>query len=112
MDIDNDKKVPLDASANVHSVSAVGEQFLDIVSEKDEASTSARGQTITKGSVPAEVGPALDAAEAGLAALPKEKIGQLLDETAKAVGGLGPSLQRLVDSTQHWPVTSRTTCPR
>lgn len=44
MDIDNDKKVPLDASANVHSVSAVGEQFLDIVSEKDEASTSARGR--------------------------------------------------------------------
>jgi phospholipid/cholesterol/gamma-HCH transport system substrate-binding protein len=32
--------------------------------------------------------------------LPKDKIGQLLDETAEAVGGLGPALQRLVDSTQ------------
>ncbi|MBI3224057.1 MAG: MCE family protein [Mycolicibacterium cosmeticum] len=100
MDIDNGSKVPLDASANVHSVSAVGEQFLDIVSEKDEGKYFSTGQTITKGTVPAEVGPALDAAEAGLSALPKEKIGQLLDETAKAVGGLGPSLQRLVDSTQ------------
>lgn len=100
MDIDNDAKVPLDASANVHSVSAVGEQFLDLVSNKDEGKYFSAGQTITKGSVPSEVGPALDAAEAGLAALPKEKIGQLLDETAKAVGGLGPSLQRLVDSTQ------------
>jgi phospholipid/cholesterol/gamma-HCH transport system substrate-binding protein len=32
--------------------------------------------------------------------LPKDKIGQLLDETAESVGGLGPALQRLVDSTQ------------
>lgn len=100
MDIDDDAKVPVDASANVHSVSAVGEQFLDLVSEKDEGKYFSSGQTITKGSVPSEVGPALDAAERGLAALPKEKIGQLLDETAKAVGGLGPALQRVVDSTQ------------
>jgi phospholipid/cholesterol/gamma-HCH transport system substrate-binding protein len=32
--------------------------------------------------------------------LPTDKIGQLLDETAESVGGLGPALQRLVDSTQ------------
>jgi phospholipid/cholesterol/gamma-HCH transport system substrate-binding protein len=31
--------------------------------------------------------------------LPKEKIDQLLTETSQAVGGLGPALQRLVDST-------------
>ena len=49
--------------------------------------------------MPSEVGPALDAANEGLAVLPKEKIEALLNETAQAVGGLGPSLQRLVDST-------------
>ena len=49
--------------------------------------------------MPSEVGPALDAANNGLAALPKEKIDSLLTETSKAVGGLGPALQRLVDST-------------
>ena len=31
--------------------------------------------------------------------LPKEKIDSLLTETSQAVGGLGPALQRLVDST-------------
>ena len=36
----------------------------------------------------------------GLAALPADKIPVLLNETAQAVGGLGPSLQRLVDGTQ------------
>jgi phospholipid/cholesterol/gamma-HCH transport system substrate-binding protein len=42
----------------------------------------------------------VDAANRGLSALPKAKIASLLDETAQAVGGLGPALQRLVDSTQ------------
>jgi phospholipid/cholesterol/gamma-HCH transport system substrate-binding protein len=45
------------------------------------------------------VGPALDSAYRGLAVLPKEKIDSLLSEASQAVGGLGPSLQRLVDST-------------
>jgi phospholipid/cholesterol/gamma-HCH transport system substrate-binding protein len=50
--------------------------------------------------VPSEIGPALDAANRGLSVLPKRKIASLLDETAEAVGGLGPALSRLVDSTQ------------
>ncbi|MEH3137592.1 MAG: MCE family protein [Mycolicibacterium neoaurum] len=101
MDINNDTQVPIDASADVHSVSAVGEQFLDLVSPDNVPQHFKDGDTITKGTVPAEVGPALDSAQRGLAALPEEKIGVLLDETAKAVGGLGPSLQRLVDATQN-----------
>src|ERR1700739_1347304 len=93
-------KIPIDASANVHSVSAVGEQYLDLVSEGNPGQYFSDGQTITKSTVPAQIGPALDAANRGLAVLPKEKIAGLLDETAQAVGGLGPSLQRLVDATQ------------
>jgi phospholipid/cholesterol/gamma-HCH transport system substrate-binding protein len=100
MSIGNGYKIPVDASANVHSVSAVGEQYLDLVSVDNPGKYLSPGQTITKASVPAEIGPALDAANRGLAVLPKEKISQLLDETAQAVGGLGPALQSLVDSTQ------------
>ena len=87
-------------SANVHSVSAVGEQYLDLVSVGNPGRFLSPGQTITKGTVPSQIGPALDTANRGLEVLPKEKISQLLDETAQAVGGLGPALQRLVDSTQ------------
>ena len=93
-------QIPRDAVAEVHSVSAVGEQFVDLVSEGEVQEYFGDGDTIEKGRVPAEVGPSLDAAQKGLAALPKEQIAVLLDETSKAVGGLGPSLQRLVDSTQ------------
>ncbi|MGB6764525.1 MCE family protein [Mycobacterium sp.] len=100
LSIDSSYKIPVDASANVHSVSAIGEQYLDLVSTGNPGKFLSPGQTITKGTVPSEIGPALDAANRGLSALPKAKIASLLDETAQAVGGLGPALQRLVDSTQ------------
>ncbi|OBB94743.1 virulence factor Mce family protein [Mycobacterium sp. 852002-40037_SCH5390672] len=100
MSIDSHYKIPIDTTANVHSVSAVGEQYLDLTSSGHTGKYLADGQTITKGTVPAEIGPALDTANRGLSVLPKEKISQLLDETAQSVGGLGPNLQRLVDATQ------------
>jgi len=99
MSISNDFKIPVDVTAEVHSVSAIGEQYLDLVPSADSKQYLSPGQTITKSTVPAEVGPAIDAANRGLAVLPKEKIDSLLTETSEAVGGLGPSLQRLVDST-------------
>ena len=92
-------KIPVNASANVHSVSAIGEQYLDLVPTGAGNQYLAGGQTITKGTVPDEVGPALDSANRGLEVLPKEKIDTLLSEAAQSVGGLGPALQRLVDST-------------
>jgi phospholipid/cholesterol/gamma-HCH transport system substrate-binding protein len=100
MSIDSRYKIPIDTVANVHSVSAVGEQYLDLVSSGNPGKYLSDGQTIAKGTVPSEIGPALDTANRGLAALPADKIPQLLDETAQSVGGLGPALQRLVDATQ------------
>src|SRR6201992_2058143 len=95
MSIDSKDKIPIDTVAKVHSVSAVGEQYLDLVSQGNPGKDFAAGQTITKGTVPSEIGPALDTANRGLAVLPADKIPQLLDETALSVGGLGPVLQRL-----------------
>ena len=100
LSIDSRYKIPIDASANVHSVSAIGEQYVDLVSTGDPGKFFSPGQTITKGTVPSEIGPALDSAYRSLSVLPKHKIASLLDETSLAVGGLGPALQRLVDSTQ------------
>ncbi|WP_081232547.1 MCE family protein [Mycobacterium avium] len=100
MSIDDRYKIPVDAAANVHSVSAIGEQYLDLVSTGTPAGYLADGQTITKGAVPAEIGPALDATNHALAMLPAPKISSLLNETSQAVGGLGSALRRLVDSTE------------
>ena len=100
MSIESRYKIPVDASANVHSVSGVGEQYLDLVSTRNTGKFFSPGQTITTSTVPSPIGPTLDAANRALAVLPKDKIGSLLNETAQAVGGLGPALQRLVDASQ------------
>ena len=70
MSIDNRYKIPVDATANVHSVSAVGEQYLDLVSTGNPSQYLKNGQTIIKSTVPAAIGPALDSVNRGLAALP------------------------------------------
>jgi phospholipid/cholesterol/gamma-HCH transport system substrate-binding protein len=100
MSIGSEHKIPVDVTANVHSVSAVGEQYLDLVSAHNPDKYLSAGQTITKGTVPAEIGATLDAANRALEVLPKDKIASLLDETSQAVGGLGPALERMVDATQ------------
>jgi phospholipid/cholesterol/gamma-HCH transport system substrate-binding protein len=100
MSIEDAYKIPADATANVHSVSAVGEQYLDLVSTGHTGKYYAAGQTLITGTVPQDIGEALDAIDRGLSALPKGKIAALLDETSKAFGGLGPALHRLVDSSQ------------
>jgi phospholipid/cholesterol/gamma-HCH transport system substrate-binding protein len=99
LSIDTGYQIPADASANVHSVSVVGEQYLDLVSTANRGPYLHDGQTITKSTVPSSIGPALDAFERALAVLPKDKIASLLRETSQAFGGLGPSLHRLVDAT-------------
>ncbi|HET9875279.1 MAG TPA: MCE family protein [Mycobacterium sp.] len=99
LSIDNPYQIPANASANVHSVSAVGEQYVDLVSTDNRGPYFHDGQTITATTVPSPIGPALDAADRGLAVLPKAKIAALLREASQAVGGLGPALQRLVDAT-------------
>ncbi|MBV9515725.1 MAG: MCE family protein, partial [Mycobacteriaceae bacterium] len=69
-------KIPVNVVANVHSVSAIGEQYVDLVTPPGQVLNQylADGQTIPAlGTVPSEVGPALDAANRGLAVLPKDK---------------------------------------
>jgi phospholipid/cholesterol/gamma-HCH transport system substrate-binding protein len=100
MSVENGYQIPADASVNVHSVSAVGEQYIDLVSTANRGPYLRNGQTISKSTVPSQIGPALDAANRGLTVLPKDKVAALLYETSQALGGLGPSLQRLVDATQ------------
>src|ERR1700739_1474884 len=46
MTIGNSYRIPLDASADVHSVSAIGEQYLDLVSTGKPGQYFSGGQTI------------------------------------------------------------------
>lgn len=100
LSLDRSPKIPADLKAEVLSVSAVGEQYVDLRPNtdaepylKDGAVISAENTTI-----PQEVGPMLDRMSALVQSIPKDRLGDLLGETYQAFNGAGNDFQSLVDS--------------
>jgi phospholipid/cholesterol/gamma-HCH transport system substrate-binding protein len=103
--LNSDTPIPSDVSAAVHSRSAVGEQFLELTPQTHAAGDSvpklADGATIPvdRVRIPPDIGNLLDATNKALQAIPQDDLRVVVDEAAKAVGGLGPELSRIVDGS-------------
>src|SRR5271155_4858401 len=93
-------KIPANLHADVLSVSAVGEQYVDLRPRTDSAPYLHNGSVIAMHdtTIPQAVGPMLDQVNALVKSLPKNKIGQLLDEAFQAFNGAGYDLASLSDS--------------
>jgi phospholipid/cholesterol/gamma-HCH transport system substrate-binding protein len=93
-------KIPANLQADVLSVSAVGEQYVDLRPRTDSAPYLRNGSVIAKRdtTIPQAVGPMLDQVNALITSLPKNKIGQLLEESFQAFNGAGYDLGSLSDS--------------
>src|SRR6201993_930885 len=93
-------KIPADLQAKVLSVSAVGEQYVDLLPRTDSAPYLRNGSVIAMHdtTIPQAVGPMLDQVNALVKSLPKNKISQLLDESFQAFNGAGYDLGSLSDS--------------
>jgi phospholipid/cholesterol/gamma-HCH transport system substrate-binding protein len=98
--LDTSPKVPADLQAEVRSVSAVGEQFVDLRPRTDSGPYLKDGSVIAKDNttIPQEVGPTLDQLSRLVESIPGDRISELLDESFKAFNGAGPDFQSLVDS--------------
>ncbi len=83
------------------SVSAVGEQYVDLHPRTDSGPYLRDGSVITakNTTVPQAVGPMLDQVSVLLDSIPKEKLSQLLDESFKGLNGAGDDLTTLLEST-------------
>ena len=94
-------KVPADLQASVLSVSAVGEQYVDLQPRTDSAPFLQDGAVIASKdtTVPQAVGPMLDRLSTLLDTIPKEKLSQLLDESFKGLNGSGDDLAMLFESS-------------
>ncbi|OBK57220.1 mammalian cell entry protein [Mycobacterium colombiense] len=99
-------KVPSDVQASVHSRSAIGEQYIELTpqpgKEDGQHSRTLRdGDVITAGhvDVPVDIGHLLDMTNRALQAIPRDNLRTVIDETNRAVGGLGPELSRIVDGS-------------
>ncbi|WP_319449551.1 MULTISPECIES: MlaD family protein [unclassified Mycobacterium] len=100
--LNSEIKVPSDVTAAVHSRSAVGEQFIELTPKPNtNAQPLGDGDVIGVGSVqiPADIGSLLDETNTALKAIPQDNLKTVVDEAAKAVGGLGPELSRIVDGS-------------
>ncbi|MFL6081609.1 MAG: MCE family protein [Mycobacterium sp.] len=99
--LDSATPVPSDASAAVHSRSAVGEQFLELTPSSANAEKLRDGDVIPIGRVqiPVDIGSLLDATNRALQAIPPDNLRTVVDEADKAVGRLGPQLSRIVDGS-------------
>jgi virulence factor Mce-like protein len=93
-------KIPADLQASVLSVSAVGEQYVDLLPRTDSGPYLRDGSVITADNttVPQKVGPMLDQVHALLQSIPKDKLSKLLDDSFKGFNGAGDDLAVLLNS--------------
>ncbi|GAY15335.1 MCE family protein [Mycobacterium sp. shizuoka-1] len=100
LSLDTSPKIPADLKAEVRSMSAVGEQYVELLPRNDKAPYLQDGSVITVAntSIPQSVGPMLDQVSKLVDSIPKDKLSQLLGETYQAFNGTGYDFGSLVDS--------------
>ncbi|MGV0714957.1 MlaD family protein [Mycolicibacterium sp. XJ662] len=98
LSLDTKTRIPADVDAEVHSQTAVGEQFVALLPRNGGGPALTDGDVITpdRTSVPPDINALLDATNSGLQAIPQDSLQTVVDEAYLAVGGLGPELSRLV----------------
>jgi phospholipid/cholesterol/gamma-HCH transport system substrate-binding protein len=99
--LDTSPKIPADLKADVLSVSAVGEQYVDLRPRTNAGPYLKDGSVIAaeNTTVPQQVGPMLDQVSKLVNSIPKDRISDLLDESYKAFNGAGYDFQSLLDSS-------------
>ncbi len=102
LSINSDYKIPADSVAWVKSVSAIGEQYVDLVPNSDQGPNLANDDFIPvdRTRLPQDVGPMLDEADRMLASVGNTRLRTLIDEAFNAFNGSGPDLQKLLDSAR------------
>lgn len=97
--IDSDVQIPGAVRADVRSQSAVGEQYVDLVADAGAGDVLAAGQSIPqeRTTVPVQIGPILDQVNSLVAALPRDDLNTVVDESYAAMRGAGPNLQKIID---------------
>jgi phospholipid/cholesterol/gamma-HCH transport system substrate-binding protein len=107
-------KIPADVRADIRSVSAVGEQYVDLIPRGDGPPFLEDGSVIRRDdtTTPQKVGPVLDQLESLVASVPKEKLTNLLDESFRAFNGAGYDVGSLLDSGSRLAADAHATAER
>lgn len=100
LSLNNSPKIPENLRADVRSISAVGEQYVDLQPAEDKPPYLHDGSVIVVDSsgIPQPIGPVLDQASALLNSIPKDRVTGLVDEAFNGLNGAGFDLSSLLDS--------------
>ncbi|MFI5780152.1 MCE family protein [Nocardia sp. NPDC051570] len=99
--INSDYKIPGDVEAYVRSVSAIGEQYVDLVPAQHPQGGDLRDGSVIpveRTKLPQDVGAMLDQADRLLSSVADTKLRQVIDDAFVAFNGAGPDLQKFIDS--------------
>jgi phospholipid/cholesterol/gamma-HCH transport system substrate-binding protein len=109
LSLDSKYKIPSDLEAQVHSQSAIGEQFVELVPRSGNGPALRDGDVIPVGrtKVPADINALLTATNNGLLAIPHDNLKTAIDESYTAVGGLGPEIARIIKGTSTLAIDAR-----
>jgi phospholipid/cholesterol/gamma-HCH transport system substrate-binding protein len=109
LQMDSDVHVPANLDAQVHSVSAVGEQYVELLPRTGKGPSLKDGDVIPvdRTYVPPDINSLLAATNRGLSAIPRDNLKTVVDEGYIAFGGLGPELSRLVNGTTNLAIDAR-----
>jgi phospholipid/cholesterol/gamma-HCH transport system substrate-binding protein len=109
LQLDSDVHIPADLNAQVHSVSAVGEQYVELLPSSAKGPSLKNGDVIPldRTYVPPDINSLLEATNRGLTAIPRDNLKTVVDEGYVALGGLGPELSRLVKGTTDLSIDAR-----
>jgi phospholipid/cholesterol/gamma-HCH transport system substrate-binding protein len=100
LNLASDTEVPASVGAEIHSRSAVGEQYVDLVETDaggDEVLADGDLIPMTRTSAPVEIGPVLDNVYALVESLDEKQLSILLRETSAGLDGRTGDLQTILD---------------
>ncbi|MBB2990668.1 phospholipid/cholesterol/gamma-HCH transport system substrate-binding protein [Mycolicibacterium iranicum] len=103
MQINSGTPIPEDVTATVKSVSAIGEQYVDLVPPEGASQATLRdGSTIAMDhtAIGQDIYGLLEQSDALISSIGDSRLQDLLRETFKAFNGSGPELARLIQSSR------------
>lgn len=109
--LDSSIAIPSDLKAEVHSVSAIGEQYVQLLPQSGRGPSLRNGDVIAQDRtyVPPDINSLVDATNRGLNAIPRRDLKTVVDESYLAFAGLGPDLSRLVTGSTNLATDARKT---
>lgn len=103
LQIDSGTDIPSSAGAHIKSMSAIGEQYVDLVPDREDGTYLLPSSVIPaeRNTTPTPTKDVLGKTQALLDTLDTKALGTVVDETYNAFDGTGPALSTLIDSSQN-----------